>query len=171
MAVFLLSINTLVLWGLLVQKEHLLRGFKKSFRKGQKAIVITSKSPFFASGSIVIVGSIFSKDAVVYSILDANRYSYSISLEDIKPIIETIPILKRIGNKLSEIISGWYYTLLRDDPQIEKLSKDRLEVCSTCSFRGKNKWYEFCSICGCPLIAKSRSKRSNCPIDRWKRVK
>jgi len=42
--------------------------------------------------------------------------------------------------------------------------KARMDICNTCPFKGDD---NRCGKCGCFLPAKTRVKRSSCPIGRW----
>ena len=59
------------------------------------------------------------------------------------------------------IIRAWGNVMVRN-PRIDEEAERRLRICNTCVDRDKSK----CGICGCPLIAKSRST-SNCPEKKW----
>jgi len=69
-----------------------------------------------------------------------------------------------------------------DFKKIEKVSKERLDICATCPFRKsfneETKLWELavekdeCGICGCPLQVKSMSDINNpekihCPKNLW----
>lgn len=42
--------------------------------------------------------------------------------------------------------------------------KDRMSICNTCPFKSDD---GRCGKCGCVLAAKTRVKKSSCPINRW----
>ena len=42
--------------------------------------------------------------------------------------------------------------------------KERMEICNSCPFKGDD---QRCGKCGCFLPAKTRVKKSSCPIGRW----
>jgi len=65
-------------------------------------------------------------------------------------------------NKLQEILSGWK-NVIWEKPEIEKLAMDRAVICSSCDKNINNT----CNVCGCPLIAKTRSEYSKCPEGKW----
>ena len=60
---------------------------------------------------------------------------------------------------------------------IAKVSKERLEICSTCSFQSEmqKKVHGYktmrpdvhCTHCGCTLSAKTACLSCNCPINLW----
>lgn len=65
--------------------------------------------------------------------------------------------------KLSEIVVGWI-NYINKDPLIEKLAEDRFNVCLKCpQLKSNNK----CRKCGCYMVAKTRSPKSKCPLDKW----
>ena len=66
------------------------------------------------------------------------------------------------AGKLKSIYDGWKHIIWRD-PEIEKLAKQRAEICSNC---GRSKM-NFCKECGCYIHAKVRSKSEKCPIMKW----
>jgi hypothetical protein len=71
-------------------------------------------------------------------------------------------------SKAKQII-GAYKNVIRSavgltSDQEEELFTARLEICHGCHF-GENKIT--CKSCGCPLIAKTKSETSTCPIDKW----
>jgi hypothetical protein len=61
-----------------------------------------------------------------------------------------------------EIIEGWGNYIF-PDPEVEKIAKERALICSECP----NNKLGICSECGCPLISKTRSINSKCPINKW----
>ena len=85
-----------------------------------------------------------------------------------------------MNKKLKEIYEGWKnYTLYQlgfEDPEVEKIAKERAEICSLCSFNvasvcSKRKKTtvdgEEIRGCGCPIEKKVRSMNSNCPKKLW----
>lgn len=40
---------------------------------------------------------------------------------------------------------------------------DRLTICQSCEARDNN----FCTVCGCYLPAKTKLKKSECPMELW----
>lgn len=67
-------------------------------------------------------------------------------------------------SKLQEILNGWK-NVIWEKPEIEKLAMDRALVCSNCFYNVNN----ICTSCGCPLIAKTRSEYSKCPLNKWEK--
>jgi hypothetical protein len=74
-----------------------------------------------------------------------------------------------------EIINGWKNTVLKD-PEVEKLAEVRLAICKECpkqSDNARKNGYKsarldvHCTECSCPLIAKTRSTLSKCPLNKW----
>ncbi len=66
-------------------------------------------------------------------------------------------------SKLEEIYQGWKNVIFKD-PIVEEEAKKRAEICASCPHASK---HLTCSLCGCPLIAKTRSPKSQCPDKRW----
>ena len=64
--------------------------------------------------------------------------------------------------KLKNIISGWKNTIIRN-PLVEQICENRATICSKCKYNVRN----ICKKCGCPLIAKTRSKLPSCPLKKW----
>lgn len=81
-----------------------------------------------------------------------------------------------MSSKFKEIIQGWRNTFIPPKEAkefIHKVSEERLSICKTCpnnTTPGKIKFYSRCSECGCPLIQKSNSLISKCPIGLWDAV-
>lgn len=67
---------------------------------------------------------------------------------------------------IRNFIKGWTNVILKDE-QIEAIAAARLEVCNTCPLKVKQLSLDVCSECGCPLVAKTRSPDSKCPLDKW----
>lgn len=63
---------------------------------------------------------------------------------------------------LQEILEGWK-NLIWESPEIEELAKKRMIECGTCDYSTPLR----CMKCGCPLMAKIRSPKSNCPAGYW----
>lgn len=58
--------------------------------------------------------------------------------------------------------------------EVEEISRLRLDICNTCEYHSSNKENykslrsdKHCTICGCPLVTKTKSLGTNCPIDKW----
>ena len=68
-----------------------------------------------------------------------------------------------------EIPNGFYNLAKKklglDNPEVESLALERLSICSTCTYAKADNL--MCGKCGCYLEAKIRSKRANCPLNRW----
>lgn len=65
--------------------------------------------------------------------------------------------------KLQEIYEGWKNVVFKD-PVVEEEAKRRAQVCAICPHATK---HLTCGLCGCPLLAKTRSPKSQCPDNRW----
>lgn len=84
-------------------------------------------------------------------------------------------------SKLKEITEGWFNYAKKElgllDLQTAEVAEKRLKICSTCKIRtgdrcdstkgGISKYNKFTYGCGCPLIPKSLSPSSRCPLDYW----
>lgn len=74
-------------------------------------------------------------------------------------------------SKIQEILSGWTNLVFKNE-DVEKIAKERLEICSECEFMSEYpnemKSFSTCTSCGCVLSAKCRSEKSICPKDKWK---
>lgn len=71
-------------------------------------------------------------------------------------------------NKLQEILNGWKnYTF--KTPKVERLAKERLEICVSCKIKDRPGMtsYNTCRVCGCYVSAKVRSEKSSCPLGKW----
>lgn len=64
--------------------------------------------------------------------------------------------------KYREITEGWK-NLAFENPEVEKIAKDRATICADCPFSSIG----LCTKCGCPLKAKTRSLQSKCPEGKW----
>jgi hypothetical protein len=66
--------------------------------------------------------------------------------------------------EIKGIIEG-YWNLLIPNEDVEIIAATRREICDVCEHKAETK----CSICGCPIRAKSRSMTSKCPDTppRW----
>lgn len=62
---------------------------------------------------------------------------------------------------LSNAPEGYKNWLLNKN---KELAKERLEICNSCENRTI---MHTCSICGCLLEAKVRTKKEKCPINKW----
>lgn len=67
---------------------------------------------------------------------------------------------------MKKIIEGWKNVIFTDE-EVEAIAKARLEVCNTCDYKKNLAGLEICNECHCPLIAKTRSLDSKCPIGKW----
>ena len=67
---------------------------------------------------------------------------------------------------LKEIVDGWSHVLIKDE-KTEAEAERRLSFCYGCKNRTQIIGIDCCSICSCPLLAKSRSVDSLCPAGKW----
>ena len=63
---------------------------------------------------------------------------------------------------MAEILSGWKNVVFPNE-NVEKIAEARAGICAGCEFNVNSR----CKKCGCPLIAKTRSMQSQCPIKKW----
>lgn len=68
-------------------------------------------------------------------------------------------------SRLTEIYEGWKNYIF-PTPEIEKLAKERIEVCVGCEFLNS---LNVCTRCTCPTAGKARSPNSICLEGKWKR--
>ena len=66
-------------------------------------------------------------------------------------------------SRLSEIYEGWK-NLTFPNPKIEELAKKRMAICVECK---KLKTNNSCAMCGCYMVAKVRSPKSRCMLNKW----
>lgn len=77
-------------------------------------------------------------------------------------------------SKPGEIAEGWMNVIFRKH-EIERISQTRMNICNTCEHHSK--FHDtiridvHCTKCGCPLVSKTRSTQSECPIGKWLAVK
>jgi hypothetical protein len=69
---------------------------------------------------------------------------------------------KKSVSKMSEILNGWKNVVF-PNKHTEQIAKARASICATCEHNVKSR----CKKCGCPLIAKTRSMHSHCPLKLW----
>lgn len=68
-----------------------------------------------------------------------------------------------------EIIEGWA-NLLFVDAKVEEIALKRLHICKLCEYNNTTpdiKMLSVCTLCHCPLEAKSRSLTAKCDKDKW----
>lgn len=70
--------------------------------------------------------------------------------------------------KVRNIIVGWYKKLSKSNSDF---AKERQHICRSCPHLEKFIGMQFCSICGCEVIAKSEVKDEICLDGRWPNVK
>ena len=67
--------------------------------------------------------------------------------------------------KIINIIEGWYRRLFKP---LNEHEQHRLTICNNCEQRQKLIGNEYvCSICGCPIKSKVRSKHEVCGLNKW----
>ena len=64
--------------------------------------------------------------------------------------------------KISEIFNGWKNVVFPNE-EVERTAKVRAAICAQCEYNVKSR----CKKCGCPLVAKTRSMQSSCPLKKW----
>jgi hypothetical protein len=67
---------------------------------------------------------------------------------------------------IKEIVEGWKNVIIHDD-EVEKIASTRKAICDTCPNKVIQLGMECCSLCHCPLVAKTRSLDSVCPDGKW----
>ena len=67
-------------------------------------------------------------------------------------------------SKINEIVQGFKYGVFPNE-KVEKLAIERAKTCSTCEHNVRNR----SRLCGCILMAKTRSPQSKCPAGKWKK--
>ena len=85
----------------------------------------------------------------------ANAENTMKDMDEIKRKVEATPLgmAKSLVKSAADVVSGGL-----TDPE------ERMKICKTCPFMGDDKR---CGKCGCFLPAKTRVKKSSCPIGRW----
>lgn len=79
---------------------------------------------------------------------------------------------------INEVVTGWRNELIppaKLKDAIIKMSEERMAICRDCPLNSVNKGIsslvrgEYCTKCGCPLKAKTKSPTSKCPLDppKW----
>ena len=79
-----------------------------------------------------------------------------------KPPQLNVDRITSAADKVSEIFNGWKNVVF-PNPHVEKIAKARASICSECDFNVRSR----CTKCGCPLVAKTRSMKSHCPLNKW----
>jgi len=68
------------------------------------------------------------------------------------------------------IMEGWMNVIKKDTPEIKEMATHRTSICIECEhLRRDGLRPARCGKCGCPIIAKARSKRSKCPARKWEK--
>lgn len=67
-----------------------------------------------------------------------------------------------VKSKFNEIVSGWKNVVFKT-PEIEEMAHKRALICAACPHNVDR----VCQECGCPLVAKTRSPESKCPMKKW----
>lgn len=57
--------------------------------------------------------------------------------------------------------------MFSSNDEVEQLSLIRLAICGDCPSKQVMLGMDVCGICHCPLLAKSRSPQSGCPLGKW----
>ena len=68
---------------------------------------------------------------------------------------------------IKDVLEGWTNALIKDE-EIEIIAEERLKICNECPYKKTVLKVEICSKCHCPLISKTRSKETKCPLHKWK---
>ena len=65
-------------------------------------------------------------------------------------------------SKLHSILEGWKNVFWPSE-EIKKTAHERAIICTDCEKNVSG----ICSVCGCVLIAKTRSPHESCPLKKW----
>lgn len=76
--------------------------------------------------------------------------------------------MKKGFKKLGNIIVGWFRRLFNIDSE---LSKKRVEICRSCPKKVTILGDDFCSLCYCQIVAKSRVEDETCYDGKWDNIK
>jgi hypothetical protein len=88
-----------------------------------------------------------------------------------------------------EIYNGWKNAVLQNTDKVpaelKQISEERLQICQSCPQLKEQSYIAqyieswvlpvgqmnnyYCGACGCPIVQKSFSLESNCPLGKWKR--
>lgn len=68
--------------------------------------------------------------------------------------------------KIIEIYNGWKNLVIKQS-DIEDMSAWRMEICNDCDKKVNQLGMDVCGECGCPLMSKTRSPQSECPLSKW----
>lgn len=78
--------------------------------------------------------------------------------------------------EILKVIEGWRNHLL-PPPSLKELiqhtHEERMEICRVCPDNSKNKGarHESCTLCGCPLKAKTKCLSCSCGAESWNQYK
>ena len=75
-----------------------------------------------------------------------------------------IKFFKKLGN----IIEGWFKRIFNFDSE---LSRKRIEICQKCPHKTKILGDDYCGLCYCQIVAKSRVEDETCYDGRWDDIK
>ena len=88
-------------------------------------------------------------------------------------------------SKINEILTGWANTVRdrfnRLHPEVKEISERRLNICNECDMRNGSicdpmrvsqdvKTGALKRGCGCNLLAKTMSPKSQCPLSKWEDI-
>ncbi len=69
---------------------------------------------------------------------------------------------------IKEVTHAWINLAIGNE-EVKKIAEERMKVCIECPFREKQLGVFVCSLCMCPLIAKTHSPKNSCDKWFWKR--
>ena len=71
----------------------------------------------------------------------------------------------RFFDWIGRVIIGWWNVITKNETSE---AKRRYDICMECEDRMKiGRKGGICSICGCPIISKTRSPKEKCLKDKW----
>lgn len=79
-------------------------------------------------------------------------------------------------DSVREFLQGWRNHLIPPKhlkSLIDEVSNYRLQLCKPCEYNstsGEVTPTSYCKKCSCPLVPKSKSFISKCPMDKWDRL-
>jgi hypothetical protein len=78
--------------------------------------------------------------------------------------------MDNVWKNREKILEGITNTLVKDQ-EIEKIAKERLDICHSCVHHSTTTCAaliaECCGVCGCSLKFKTRSMSDACPKGKW----
>ena len=87
---------------------------------------------------------------------------------------ETKERLEKYRPHLGNTVDGWV-NVVKKSPAVEMVATVRIDICNKCEHKknagveisGKVIGIDYCGICKCPIISKTRSMAERCPANKW----